>query len=443
MKQRLLHLLIAAFAIFSFGATRANAAEGSVTFTPSSFSVASSVAYGNTESEFVDVAVSNGTVTAERFSVFKNQTLTITLAEGLFLTKVQFTCTANGSNQYGPGCFTSKSGSIAVDGKEGTWTPTAKMSEVVLTAELNQVRATELVVYYTDDANVSFKKSAELKFSVSEISIEKDVDAFVAPEFTKATTADVSFVSSDESVATVSDAGVIALAGGVGTTTVTATSAANDEYEAGETSVTIVVSPTLTRAEYEPATSIAAEGGDYVFVVKVGDKLMYGKAIDTDNSYGYIYLDDVLMDGEAVMIPTGSEFTFAPSGDGYTIANADGRGLYLSGTYKSFQLGDATADNVWTVAFDEAGACKLSMMRGEAEWSVIYTLYGITPELIPSNTAGAEAAIYLYKAKVSTAIGAQPLAKPADSKCYNLMGQEVGAGFHGIMIKGGKMMIRK
>ena len=116
-----------------------------VTFTPADFELTTSTSYSQTK-DGVTVAVSNGTVTADQLRVFKNQTLTVS-AEGASITKIVITCTANGSAQYGPGCFnTPEMGeyTFEAEGNTGTWTGSA--TEVALKAGGNQVRITELVV---------------------------------------------------------------------------------------------------------------------------------------------------------------------------------------------------------------------------------------------------------------------------------------------------------
>lgn len=78
------------------------------------------------------------------YRIYKNQTLKITSIVGN-ITKVEFTCTANGEAKYGPGCFTVSTGSYTNDGGAvGTWTGSA--AEIVFTASLNQVRASQIVV---------------------------------------------------------------------------------------------------------------------------------------------------------------------------------------------------------------------------------------------------------------------------------------------------------
>ncbi len=78
------------------------------------------------------------------YRIYKNQTLTVTSTVGN-IAKIEFTCTANGDEKYGPGCFTASVGEYANDGGAvGTWTGDA--ATVTFTASANQVRATQIVV---------------------------------------------------------------------------------------------------------------------------------------------------------------------------------------------------------------------------------------------------------------------------------------------------------
>ena len=94
----------------------------------------------------VTLACSQGVVSSQgdQYRFFKNQTVTITSTVGN-ITSVEFTCTANGDTKHGPGGFTVTEGTYGHDGgKIGTWTGSA--AEVVFTASVNQVRATQVVV---------------------------------------------------------------------------------------------------------------------------------------------------------------------------------------------------------------------------------------------------------------------------------------------------------
>lgn len=95
----------------------------------------------------VTITVTQGIVgtynNEKHYRIYKNQTLTITSTVGN-ITGVEFTCTANGDAKYGPGCFTWSTGEYSYSGAVGTWTGSA--SEIVFTASVNQVRATQIVV---------------------------------------------------------------------------------------------------------------------------------------------------------------------------------------------------------------------------------------------------------------------------------------------------------
>ena len=78
------------------------------------------------------------------YRIYKNQTLTVTSTVGN-IAKIEFTCTANGDEKYGPGGFTASTGEYGHDGAAvGTWTGDA--ATITFTASINQVRATQIVV---------------------------------------------------------------------------------------------------------------------------------------------------------------------------------------------------------------------------------------------------------------------------------------------------------
>ena len=124
-----------------------------VKFAPAEFEAATSADYSLTKNG-VTVAVSASTVTADQFRIFKGQTATITSTADP-ITLVQFTCTANGSEKYGPGNLDAAdtgndSGEyIEEQGPHYWWY--GSTAELKLTAVDNQVRATEIVVYTGKD----------------------------------------------------------------------------------------------------------------------------------------------------------------------------------------------------------------------------------------------------------------------------------------------------
>ena len=93
----------------------------------------------------VTVEVKASTLTAEQIRVFKGKTITISSSKTI--TKIVFTCTANGAAKYGPGSFGAGAPSgytFETEGPTGTWEGSG--SSVQFTASDNQVRISSIVV---------------------------------------------------------------------------------------------------------------------------------------------------------------------------------------------------------------------------------------------------------------------------------------------------------
>lgn len=92
----------------------------------------------------VTLSCSNGIGgNGQQYRIYKSQTITVSAPAGKKVLGVEFTCTAKGDAQYGPGCFTTASGYTFAD-EVGTWA--GEEESVVFTATTNQVRATKIVV---------------------------------------------------------------------------------------------------------------------------------------------------------------------------------------------------------------------------------------------------------------------------------------------------------
>ena len=117
-----------------------------IVFIPADFSATTSTAFDLQKSN-VSIHCSSGTVNADQFRFFKNQTVTIS-ATGAVITSIEFTC-AEGNSNYGPGGFTTATG-YTYSGNVGTWQGNA--SSVQFTASKNQVRATKIVVKIAKDS---------------------------------------------------------------------------------------------------------------------------------------------------------------------------------------------------------------------------------------------------------------------------------------------------
>ena len=118
---------------FDADADQGNATETAAAFTVTKDGITLDVTQGRL-----------GTFSGEtHYRIYKSQTLTIKSTVGA-ITSVQFTCTAEGDAQYGPGCFTVADGSYTYSGAVGTWTGSA--TEITFSATTNQVRASQIVV---------------------------------------------------------------------------------------------------------------------------------------------------------------------------------------------------------------------------------------------------------------------------------------------------------
>ena len=96
----------------------------------------------------VTMCCTSGIFNQTQFRFYKNSVTTFTSTCGDII-KIEFTCTTEGENQYGPGCFTADSGDYSYQGKTGLWEGAA--AQVSFTAVTNQVRATRIDVYVNDD----------------------------------------------------------------------------------------------------------------------------------------------------------------------------------------------------------------------------------------------------------------------------------------------------
>lgn len=77
------------------------------------------------------------------YRIYKNQTLTLSSTVGN-IAKIEFICTHENNEKYGPGGFTVSSGYYTYNGFIGTWL--GSTNEITFTAATNQVRATQVIV---------------------------------------------------------------------------------------------------------------------------------------------------------------------------------------------------------------------------------------------------------------------------------------------------------
>ena len=130
-------------------------AQTTITFDPATVKGANSekAGPGKVTKDGVTLTLDNGMLGAYNqktkfyeYRIYKGNTLTVSSTVGA-ITKVVFTCTAEGTDKQGPGNFTLTEGSTGdytYEGKVGTWTGSA--TQFGLVASTNQVRATSVEV---------------------------------------------------------------------------------------------------------------------------------------------------------------------------------------------------------------------------------------------------------------------------------------------------------
>lgn len=204
--------------------------------------------------ELTDGALNNGV----NYRIYKSASITISSTVG-DITDIEFTCTANNTSQYGPGCFTltTTQGTYTYSGKIGTWTGSA--NSVTFDANSNQVRATKIVV------TTSPKKKTTTTFGTDVDN--KTFTITAGDEFPKytATTTDPSgnavagtvAYTSDNACVTVDANGQTAAGKGIGTAKITATFTPTeaDKYFSSSASYTLeVIDPNVIDVTFDFST---------------------------------------------------------------------------------------------------------------------------------------------------------------------------------------------
>lgn len=374
-----------------------------------------------------------GKLATAEYRFYKGNILTVSSTIGN-ITNIEFTCTANNTTKWGPGCFAAQNGYTFKD-KVGTWVGNA--TSVVFTAESAQVRAKTIKVTVGGAAGET-KKAAKLAFSEEKVNHEVGTD-FTSPTFSWETTATVKFSSDNEAVATVNAEGVIALGTEEGKAVITAESAENDVYAAGTATCTVYVWHYVT---YKKATAIES-GKKYLIVAQRDGNTYY--AMPCKESYKYGYLSTVMKEGTLDELKVESSyddnFVFAECEDGYSIQDCYGRYLYMDDdpNHKSFQLG--TEPVAWEVEASDNGTFSITnngqfIQFGEGT----FTSFGAYPTkqantVLPMLFKMVEGTTGINNIQTTTAV--------KNNVMYNIAGQRVNKDYKGLVIMNGKKMMVK
>lgn len=326
------------------------AEEKSVTFTNASFPSTTSALYTATLDEIVSFATTKGTINADNFSVFASETATISVIDGYKITKIEVACTANNTSKYGPGNIDGLGEDYSYDGKIGTWSGNATTS-VTFSAK-QQLRFTSIVVtYVTSDTPVL--SQPELAWSAKEVKayiLDGALQETTLPTLSKTTTAEVSFESDNDEVATVDAEGKITLTGKVGTAVIKASCEANDTYAAGSASTTISVAKAT---EIIPATHFV-ENAHYALIVELstesGAKVVCAYSSESPaNDAEYLPVRDVISLGDALCVEDDALYTVEQGTACYIVKNAYDKYVYQQSGKNDYSYStDIPAEN-WTI----------------------------------------------------------------------------------------------
>lgn len=375
-----------------------------------------------------------GKLATAEYRLYKGNILTVSSTIGN-ITNIEFTCTANNTSKYGPGCFAAQNGYTFKD-KVGTWVGNA--TSVVFTAETAQVRAKTIKVTVGGAAGET-KKAAKLAFSEEKVNHEVGTD-FTSPTFSWETTATVKFSSDNEAVATVNAEGVISLGTEEGKAVITAEAAENDKYAAGKATCTIYVWHYVT---YKKATEIVS-GEKYLIVAQRDGKTYYAMPQKAGAKYGYLLtqMKEGTLDELKVESSYDDNFVFAECEDGYSIQDCYGRYLYMDDdpNHKSFQLG--TEPVAWEVEASDNGTFSITnngqyIQFGEGT----FTSFGAY------STEQANTVLpMLFKIEKGEVVGINNINASTAVKnnvMYNIAGQRVNKDYKGLVIMNGKKMMVK
>lgn len=374
-----------------------------------------------------------GKLATAEYRLYKGNILTVSSTIGN-ITNIEFTCTANNTSKYGPGCFAAQNGYTFKD-KVGTWVGNA--TSVVFTAETAQVRAKTIKVTVGGAAGET-KKDAKLAFSEEKVNHEVGTD-FTSPTFSWETTATVKFSSDNEAVATVNAEGVISLGTEEGKAVITAEAAENDKYAAGKATCTIYVWHYVT---YKKATEIVS-GEKYLIVAQRDGKTYYAMPQKAGAKYGYLLtqMKEGTLDELKVESSYDDNFVFAECEDGYSIQDCYGRYLYMDDdpNHKSFQLG--TEPVAWEVEASDNGTFSITnngqyIQFGEGT----FTSFGAysteqANTVLPMLFKMVEGTTGINNIQTTTAV--------KNNVMYNIAGQRVNKDYKGLVIMNGKKMMVK
>lgn len=270
-----------------------------ITILPSDFAAADNADYSVTK-DGITVSVVASTVNSDQMRIYKGKTITISSAVGN-MSKIEFTCTAKDDAKYGPGSFNAQDG-YSFSEYTGTWEGSA--TEVVFTAEKNQVRATQIVVTVgggiVDNrkaTTIEFAEGYETRATCGKDESVKLPSAMVMAGEEELDDRDVTWSLSSEDLAQLDGKNIKIFDGVQGQVTVKAEFAGDNEYKPSTKSYTLTVYKgyLLLSSLVEDVNSTNEKwdnGGEYASYWFVNKDFLYITNTVTYVNGRYIYLTD-------------------------------------------------------------------------------------------------------------------------------------------------------
>lgn len=248
------------------------------------------------------------------------------------------------------------------------------------------------------------KKAPGLSWGTASRQVTLGAEDNSFPTLTNDNNLDVTYSSSDKSVATINTAGEITLVA-AGSTTITAAFAGNDEYEAGSVSYTLTVKAATSSSETNtPETAYT--------VAKALQLIADGE----NNSEEKVYVKGKISKIDEVSTQYGNA-TYYISDDGTETGQLEVfRGKYVN---------------------DEKFTAEDQIKVGDEVivYGVLINYNKTTPEISPSY-------LYSHNGK-TTGISEIAVDNAKTSPVYNTAGQRVDSSYKGIVIKNGKKVLVK
>jgi hypothetical protein len=274
------------------------------------------------------------------------------------ITNIELTCTAEGIAKYGPGNW--EFAGYSYNSYNGSWAGSAETVEFG-TASL-QVRMTQIVVTYIPNGNTP-KQPAGLSYDQTSYSIAQN-EGFTAPTVNNPNNLVVTYSGNNDAVATVNEeTGAITLGEATGTVTITASAAAQGNYNAGTASYTLTVNAPVVIDELTGTWTLVTDAsqlvaGKKVIIASVPDEGAAVTMSTTQAANNRIGLAGATVSEGVITAQNGTAvFTIEAGTEDNTIAFKSSADKYLYAASSSSNYirsqGTNDANGSWIVTIDE------------------------------------------------------------------------------------------